>query len=657
VDQTAEAYEKLRQQITLKARASAVENQLTQQYEQQSKQQRILIDNIAEFILLRSRVAETGGAPINFNTIKKELTDQTEGLRLTNEVINLAIQRANELNGKIEVPFSSLEANRQSLLARQRIQGVNNDLLETGRTINALDKELQGIDFSIFFDTNDPDAAQKTKDAEQAYLDLINRIRKNNEDIKKQKITFVDLQDVQAQIKQLRDVQVIQEEGIDREINREIAAAREKGILTTQLEAQYETLRNQEKIKNQIEVDKKIRELILKGQKDYLNKTIDQAKETQAVIDELAKTRLESIIIEAQALLTTFEAEREELFKQLDAATTADQRAAIQKRLNDNLNLIRSVLQKELDERIKFIGKQATAEANAVPAGFSPLGRILPFAKATNEILKLQAEFAEKMKGYTDEYTDYEKEKAEERTKVIIKGIEDIIKEVFNLTRVIINAAIEQTEAQIEAQRSRVAQAEKIAEKGNAKLLELEQRKLDALNEERERYVRKQQSLAVIEAATNGIIAVTKAAAEGGPAAPFTITATLIAMAAGIAAAIAQARSVGTSFAKGGYTGDGGKYQEAGTVHKGEFVMTAEKTKKYRPLLEAIHSGRNPNLLKNINQNLVVVNNKSTDEKLNKIEKAIREQTGLNLSIDERGINGIVSRIQYKEQRIRNKAR
>lgn len=33
-------------------------------------------------------------------------------------------------------------------------------------------------------------------------------------------------------------------------------------------------------------------------------------------------------------------------------------------------------------------------------------------------------------------------------------------------------------------------------------------------------------------------------------------------------------------FANGGYTGDGGKYEAAGTVHRGEFVMTKEATKR-----------------------------------------------------------------------------
>ena len=65
----------------------------------------------------------------------------------------------------------------------------------------------------------------------------------------------------------------------------------------------------------------------------------------------------------------------------------------------------------------------------------------------------------------------------------------------------------------------------------------------------------------------------------------------------GIFAAIATAAGLanvakinGVEFAEGGYTGDGGKYDEAGIVHKGEFVMTKEKTAKHRSLFEAIHN-------------------------------------------------------------------
>jgi hypothetical protein len=44
-------------------------------------------------------------------------------------------------------------------------------------------------------------------------------------------------------------------------------------------------------------------------------------------------------------------------------------------------------------------------------------------------------------------------------------------------------------------------------------------------------------------------------------------------------------------FATGGYTGDGGKDEIAGLVHKGEYVINQDQTKKYKPLLEKINNG------------------------------------------------------------------
>jgi hypothetical protein len=53
----------------------------------------------------------------------------------------------------------------------------------------------------------------------------------------------------------------------------------------------------------------------------------------------------------------------------------------------------------------------------------------------------------------------------------------------------------------------------------------------------------------------------------------------------------------GTPFATGGYTGDGGKFEPAGTVHRGEFVMDQDNTRRYRPLLELMHAGMNPAMI------------------------------------------------------------
>lgn len=45
-------------------------------------------------------------------------------------------------------------------------------------------------------------------------------------------------------------------------------------------------------------------------------------------------------------------------------------------------------------------------------------------------------------------------------------------------------------------------------------------------------------------------------------------------------------------FARGGFTGEGGKYDPAGIVHRGEFVFDKETTRKHRGVFEAIHRGK-----------------------------------------------------------------
>lgn len=53
--------------------------------------------------------------------------------------------------------------------------------------------------------------------------------------------------------------------------------------------------------------------------------------------------------------------------------------------------------------------------------------------------------------------------------------------------------------------------------------------------------------------------------------------------------AIGTAFKLFSLFDEGGYTGDGGKYDPAGIVHKGEFVINKEATSRYYPLLELIN--------------------------------------------------------------------
>ena len=87
------------------------------------------------------------------------------------------------------------------------------------------------------------------------------------------------------------------------------------------------------------------------------------------------------------------------------------------------------------------------------------------------------------------------------------------------------------------------------------------------------------------------------ATASAGPIGVALGTLTIAAMLASFAYAQGQASAAinksDSAYWKGGYTGDGGKYEEAGTVHKGEFVSTKETTKKHRNLLEGLHLNDN----------------------------------------------------------------
>ena len=65
------------------------------------------------------------------------------------------------------------------------------------------------------------------------------------------------------------------------------------------------------------------------------------------------------------------------------------------------------------------------------------------------------------------------------------------------------------------------------------------------------------------------------------------------------------------SFADGGYTGDGGKYQPAGIVHAGEFVAPQKMTRKHRGLLEHLYANKPlesfPSIQKMLDANRITV--------------------------------------------------
>ncbi len=303
------------------------------------------------------------------------------------------------------------------------------------------------------------------------------------------------------------------------------------------------------------------------------------------------------------------------------------------------------------------------------------------------ERLQIETEYANKRKklefDLLDSVTEKTKKSNKDRMQDNVKYFADLLKALIDATQQMLAIKIRETDVLIENQERRVQAAKDIADRGNAELLELEQKRLDDLNKQREKYVRQQQGLAAIELVANTAIAVSKAAAQGGVAAGVTIAAALIALIAGLA----SARSIASQAAyyEGGYTGDGNPRDESMAVgkrpytyHKAEFVMDHKKTRQFRDIFEDIHGGKinlkewkhkvqmfdsmggmafntsNPYTMNPQINNIIEL--KSLEGKLDNLNQSFRSLR-LGLNVDEDGFTTFVSKRIERNNFIKNLAK
>ncbi len=307
----------------------------------------------------------------------------------------------------------------------------------------------------------------------------------------------------------------------------------------------------------------------------------------------------------------------------------------------------------------------------------------------TNEAerFQIETEYSNKRKklefDLLDSVTEKTKKSNKDRMQDNVKYFADLLKALIDATQQMLAIKIRETDVLIENQERRVQAAKDIAGRGNAELLELEQKRLDDLNKQREKYVRQQQGLAAIELVANTAIAVSKAAAQGGVAAGVTIAAALIALIAGLA----SARSIASQAAyyEGGYTGDGNPRDESMAVgkrpytyHKAEFVMDHKKTRQFRDIFEDIHGGKinlkewkhkvqmfdsmggmafntsNPYTMNPQINNIIEL--KSLEGKLDNLNQSFRSLR-LGLNVDEDGFTTFVSKRIERNNFIKNLAK
>lgn len=263
------------------------------------------------------------------------------------------------------------------------------------------------------------------------------------------------------------------------------------------------------------------------------------------------------------------------------------------KRLADELKQREAAL----DDYMKVIQRLVTADileavtGSATPEAFD--------AKAFRLEVELRTQQRDKELQKKEEER---KKKVEEKNKEAIK---DNLNYAYNTTiqtlQAIYEAQLYYLDKELEIRRDRVAQATELAEKGNTEILEAEKNRLQETEAERERVAQRQLQLDALLRASSAAIAATQAIQTitnaGATGDPYTIPLRIAAAVAALAAGFAFVQSLTTAFKfKDGVIGLQGEGTETSDsiparLSKGESVMTAAETKKFRPYLEAMRDG------------------------------------------------------------------
>jgi hypothetical protein len=175
----------------------------------------------------------------------------------------------------------------------------------------------------------------------------------------------------------------------------------------------------------------------------------------------------------------------------------------------------------------------------------------------------------------------------------LIQGVSD---NVFNVLNAQVQAYIAGLDKAIDKSKSALDEIRSNSENYNARQLEIEKERLEKLEAERARAVEREKNLASVQLAINAAIAISKAAAEGGAAAPITIALTLASLIAGLAQARVAAGNAffhGVEYLERG-NNKAGRDTIPAMLNEGERVITTDTNNKYWDVLSAVHNNRIP---------------------------------------------------------------
>lgn len=382
-------------------------------------------------------------------------------------------------------------------------------------------------------------------------------------------------------------------------------------------------------------------EVFTPGSLDALNK---QAQDLRKIIDSLPEG---PELLEKAEALRIVQAEIQRLGEIIAGPQAAeDKRTSLLEILDEDeryqlasLGIAEETEQKKLALQIKF-QKERLEFLRASGEEVSDV----ELMRAENDLKLLEEQYAKS--------NETIKKSNRELVAFLVDGFSQVISAAANAAQTIVSIEQDKYDRLTDLQKQRVSDAEKIADRGNATVLEAEQKRLDELNKKNEEFAQKQIAIAQIQLVAESALAIAKAAAQGGAGAAFTIAAVLIAIAAGFAQARAQSQAVAASFREGGYTGDGDPSQESKAIgprnykyHKKEYVMPEPVVSlgNNKDWFKRIHNERiDLDKLLGIKQPNVIVQNKPPES-----QTAIYQQFNLNSA-------GIIS-IKEKHEKLQAK--
>jgi len=346
----------------------------------------------------------------------------------------------------------------------------------------------------------------------------------------------------------------------------------------------------------------KLEQQRIEDRKKFSENIEKQNKEFEKKQNDLLQYEINRNEISLNVRLIALEKERNE--KLMAAYNNSEEQQKIDKEYNEIRKALEDEANREIIQmRIKFL-KEMQASATLNPALYADIGK---------QITDLELKYQELTKTILTENdkTDKDAEEQEKKRKQNIKDAEDKQKElleqsanliqgvsdnVFNVLNAQVQAYIEGLDRAIDKSKSALDEIRANSENYNAQQLEIEKERLEKLEAERARAVEREKTLGLIQLGINAAIAISKAAAEGGAAAPFTIALTLASLIAGLA----QARvAAGNAFFEGSeYVNRGNNKAGRDTIpamlNEGERVITTDTNNKYWDVLSAVHKNRIP---------------------------------------------------------------